>query len=196
VGSILRQVIANINERHNVRPHRRTDSRLSRTAAESWILRCNSTHSTCREVLNTPRQLPTRLAYVGGPRYWDPPRLRVRNIPPSARYITLSHCWGDIEILQLTRNTLETFQKCILLQDLPKTFQDAIKITKKLSFRYIWIDSLCIIQDDADDWRRESVLMGNVYGGSSLYIAASGAPDGNWGCFFDRDTRLVEKCLL
>jgi len=81
-------------------------------------------------------------------------------------------------------------------KDLPKTFQDAIKITKDLGFRYIWIDSLCIIQDDADDWRRESVLMGNVYGGSSLNVAASGAPDGNWGCFFDRDTRLVEKCLV
>jgi hypothetical protein len=178
------------------RLQRRTDSRLSRLAAESWISRCDSSHSNCQAELITPRQLPTRLIYVGGSSYLDPPRLCVRSVRPGTHYTTLSHCWGTIEIVRLTQNTLEAFQRQIPLQELPKTFQDAIMITKDLGFHFIWIDSLCIIQGDTNDWRRESVLMSNVYGGSSLNIAASGAPDGNWGCFFPRDTRLVQKCLV
>jgi hypothetical protein len=65
----------------------------------------------------------------------------------------------------------------------PKTFKDAIKISKKLGLKYLWIDSLCIIQDSVDNWQKESALMGSVFGGSTITIAASSARDGSQGCF-------------
>jgi hypothetical protein len=66
---------------------------------------------------------------------------------------------------------------------LPKTFADAIEITRKLGVDYIWIDSLCIVQDDEDDWRREVALMEHVYGGSYLNLAATSATSVHGGCW-------------
>ena len=59
------------------------------------------------------------------------------------------------------------------MQDLPLTFRDAIFVTRKLGFKYLWIDSLAIIQDDADDWRREAASMAAIYSNASVTIAAS-----------------------
>jgi hypothetical protein len=70
---------------------------------------------------------------------------------------------------------------------LSKTFLDAMEIARRLEIQYIWIDSLCIIQDDLNDWEKESSLMCSVYGGSTVNIAASGAEDGTIGCLFERD---------
>ncbi|KAF7870204.1 uncharacterized protein EAF02_009394 [Botrytis sinoallii] len=80
------------------------------------------------------------------------------------------------------------------MEDLPKTFEDAIEVCMQLKIRYIWIDSLCIIQDDKEDWARESVTMIDVYGSGVLNIAASSSIDGSQGCFFDRQDLL--KCRI
>jgi hypothetical protein len=108
-------------------------------------------------------------------------------------YATLSHCWGSIEILKLTKSNLQS-----LLEDIPecklcKTFKDAIYIVRQFGLRYLWIDLLCIVQDDKEDWNRESVLMSAVYGQTTLNLAAAGAEDGSIGCFFDRDDRIAQQ---
>ncbi|KAH8743657.1 hypothetical protein F5882DRAFT_257582, partial [Hyaloscypha sp. PMI_1271] len=69
---------------------------------------------------------------------------------------------------------------------LSKLFRDFIVTARELGFSYIWIYSLCIIQDDPDNSVRESALMSSVYGCSSLNNAASGALDGSLGCFAER----------
>jgi hypothetical protein len=69
-----------------------------------------------------------------------------------------------------------------------KTFQDAIAITRQLSVSYIWIDSMCIFQDNPDDWHKEAASMFEVYSHSLCNIAATGAPDGSTGLFFERDS--------
>jgi len=66
---------------------------------------------------------------------------------------------------------------------LSKMFQDATTITHTLGFRYIWIDSLCIIQDDIAGWERESAKMASIYENSALTISAIHASDGDGGCF-------------
>lgn len=66
---------------------------------------------------------------------------------------------------------------------IPKTYQDAIKITRELGVDYIWIDSLCIVQDNLEDWKRESIRMRTVYGNSYLNIAGYHALDSNGGLF-------------
>jgi hypothetical protein len=103
------------------------------------------------------------------------------------RYATLSHCWGNAKTLKLTTGTFSTFLEGIPWSLLPKTFQDAINVALEFGVQYIWIDSLCIRQDDPMDWQIESAEMCNIYQGSFLNIAASGAVDGTVGCFFERD---------
>jgi hypothetical protein len=107
-------------------------------------------------------------------------------------YITLSHCWGTCEIVTLTTSNIAQFQNSIELESLSKTFQEAILVTRRLGIRYLWIDSLCIIQDSTDDWRKESAMMDKVYGEGLFGIAASGATDGDHGLFFERDRCLIE----
>ncbi|KAI1088665.1 heterokaryon incompatibility protein-domain-containing protein [Rostrohypoxylon terebratum] len=79
------------------------------------------------------------------------------------------------------KENIEAHKKGIFLESFPTTFKDAIKVIRNLGLRYIWIDSLCIIQDDTDDWMRESEHMGRVYGSAELVLAAtvaSSADDG------------------
>lgn len=80
------------------------------------------------------------------------------------------------------------------LSQMPKTFQEAIAITRRLGISFIWIDSLCIIQDSREDWQRESASMQNVYKHSFLNIAATSASDGSFGCFVERNSLLVQPC--
>jgi hypothetical protein len=75
------------------------------------------------------------------------------------------------------------------VDQLPRTFQDAIAMTRRLGVRYIWIDSLCICQDDMQDWERESARMAAVYSNTYLTIAATGSSDSAGGLFFDRSER-------
>lgn len=72
---------------------------------------------------------------------------------------------------------------------MPKTFIDAIIVTRYLGLRYIWIDSLCICQDDDQDWARESARMCDVYSNAHLVIAANRSPDCTGGCFHTRNPR-------
>ena len=83
----------------------------------------------------------------------------------------------------LLKDNISALSDGISPEKLPKTFSDAIEINRKLGIEYLWIDSLCIVQDDEDDWRRETALMEHVYGGSYLNIAASSATSVHGGCW-------------
>lgn len=83
----------------------------------------------------------------------------------------------------LRKDNLPELFSGISSKQLPKTFADAIEIARRIGVDYIWIDSLCIVQDDEDDWRRETALMEHVYGGSYLNIAASSATSVHGGCW-------------
>lgn len=100
-----------------------------------------------------------------------------------AKYIALSHCWGKKLFIKTTISTLKNRKKQIHWRSLSKTFQDAVTITRRLGIEYLWIDSLCIIQDDKADWVTESAKMGSIFQNSYLTIAASHASDGEHGCF-------------
>lgn len=105
----------------------------------------------------------------------------------SGRYTALSHCWGKMQIIRTTKDTIEQMKQSIPWASLSKTFQDAITLTRKLGVQYIWIDSLCIVQDDKYDWETESATMAAVYQNAYLTIAASSAADGSGGCFSTRE---------
>ncbi|KAF4336377.1 het-domain protein [Fusarium beomiforme] len=84
----------------------------------------------------------------------------------------------------------------IRLDSLGQTFRDAISITKRFGVEFLWIDCLCIIQDSDEDWRKESLLMREVYEHSYCNIAATASSDGRGGCFRSRDARVVRPCLV
>jgi len=76
---------------------------------------------------------------------------------------------------------IQDHTKAISPSALPKTFQDAVEVTRAIGLRYLWIDSLCIVQDDRDDWLRESQEMGLIYQYAQITVAASHARDGTEG---------------
>ncbi|KAF2498883.1 HET-domain-containing protein [Lophium mytilinum] len=149
-----------------------------------WLDECESAHELCR-----PNSfcVPTRLIDVGPSNGSTEPRLLEPNKPcsmESFNYTALSHCWGRAG--QPSRTTLSTFSghlDCIPMSSLTKTYQDAVSITRGLKIRFLWIDSLCIIQDDEKDWQHESSLMESIYANSFLTIAATASADGSGGCF-------------
>lgn len=85
--------------------------------------------------------------------------------------------------IRTTKANYEQMKEGILISELPKTFRDAIKIAKSLYVRYLWIDSLCIIQDSEEDWAAEAEKMGGVYRKATFTIAAHGSADSSGGCF-------------
>jgi hypothetical protein len=101
------------------------------------------------------------------------------------RYCALSHCWGPSEKRPtcVTRANEGLYFAGVNIGDLSTSFQDAILITRELGIRYLWIDSLCIVQDDEAHWRQESARMGSIYENAFLRIAANGASDSTEGLF-------------
>lgn len=107
-------------------------------------------------------------------------------MPLSTPYATLSHCWGSGVIFTLLKANLEELSQEIPIGQLPKVFQDAMHVSIEMDVCYIWIDSLCIIQDSKEDWMHESKRMGEVYLYAEFNIAADGYGDGLPGLFNER----------
>jgi hypothetical protein len=89
-----------------------------------------------------------------------------------APYIALSHCWGQTAIVRTTKATFARRKQGIDISLLPPAFRDAIDIACRLDVRYLWIDSLCIIQDDQLDWQTKSARMSTIYQQTLLTISA------------------------
>ncbi|KAH7180043.1 heterokaryon incompatibility protein-domain-containing protein [Fusarium flagelliforme] len=104
-------------------------------------------------------------------------------------YAALSHCWGNGPQITLNTGSVTNLAKGINTADLPKTFQDAVWIVSQIGISYLWIDSLCIFQDDATDWARESARMAKVYGNSTVTIGASRAANSSEGFLGERTQR-------
>jgi hypothetical protein len=89
-----------------------------------------------------------------------------------AQYVALSHCWGGPITPLLTNETVVPFNDLLPYSNLPANFQDAITITRRLGIQYLWINSLCIIQDSKKDWEEQSKKMAAIYRDSTLTISA------------------------
>ncbi len=158
-----------------------------------WLRLCEKVHSRCVERRHKRiGQLPTRIVYVGAFQADSLVYVQdTKGIAHNARYITLSHSWGGSVPCRLLESNHSSYAAGVHTSALPKTFRDAIALTKALGLDYIWIDSLCIVQDSRDDWERECVLMSDIYNGSFLNVAANAASDANGGLFRDRSALQV-----
>lgn len=129
--------------------------------------------------------VPTRLLDIAAFENSDDIRLvRLDLKLSSPRYVALSYCWGPTTQLPITTttSTLENRMNRIKFGLLSQTFQDTIKLARQLGQRYLWIDSLCIIQDDKDDWAIEALAITAVYGNSIFTIFALSSQNSTGGC--------------
>lgn len=141
--------------------------------ARRWLDDCEGGHESCKTGADPP--LPTRVIDVG--QDGTEPVL-VESKGATGRYATLSYCWGKTgrtAQLKTTGETLRAHTTGIPVDKLPQTALDAIEICRRLDIPHLWIDALCIIQNDEDDWARESSLMYETYSNSALTIAAAGS---------------------
>ncbi|KAK4119844.1 HET-domain-containing protein, partial [Parathielavia appendiculata] len=161
-----------------------------------WISECNKSHARCAAAKNSPRWYPTRLIDLGSRVSPNLHLIETSRTTPLGAYGTLSYCWGTAATVKLTCNTLGEFLARLPVSTLPKTFQDAISVARRLGLRYLWIDSLCIIQDSPGDWLAESSAMGQVYQNGLFNIAATASSDSTGGLFFDRDPRSVRPAIV
>ncbi|KAI9685013.1 MAG: hypothetical protein M1822_005405 [Bathelium mastoideum] len=192
----------------NVNLAESTKSTTTFEQIRQWIQLCEMNHKKCKS-LHEERPhdawVPTRLIDVGTP---DSPVLRLVETENKADSTYDNYKWGCDPSYLLEEGTLHEFLNQIELEKMPQTFQDAVYATRALGVRYLWIDALCLLQKDEEDWLREAPKMQEVYGNSYLSLAAvsadnceqglfrqrtsSGAPPSvtsvNWGC---RDTKSV-----
>ncbi|PMD38806.1 HET-domain-containing protein [Hyaloscypha variabilis F] len=162
--------------------------------AKQWLNDCLCGHDDCRKPNPRETRLPTRVLDIGPGDGSEEPYLLETN-GMHGLYIALSHCWGGQVPLTTTSCTVLERKKSTPMSLLPQTFRDAVFISRKLGVRYLWIDSLCIIQDSKTDWEKESAVMGDVYGRSHLTIAARGAANAEIGCFIPRKEEPPACCL-
>lgn len=144
--------------------------------ARAWLQNCRSHHHCQTACQNTMRGIyPYRLLKIRRSRSGA---MHVRlqyshDLPSDVEYLTLSHMWGDQKFLTVTSANHDQFLHQVPLQSLSQTFQDALQVTIELGFQYLWIDSLCILQDDQDDWQKESQRMAYIYKNAACNLCAS-----------------------
>jgi len=102
-----------------------------------------------RSAIGDDSPLPTRIIDVGSS---DGVPCLLETHGRRGKYFTLSHCWGRQHLITTTTQNLEERKKGIPWPELSKTFQEAIQITREFGCQYLWIDSLCILQDSVQDW--------------------------------------------
>lgn len=171
-------------------------SEMSRHLVRQWHSHCKASHAQCglHQASNPRKWRPTRLiSFTASPgRGTDVVQLvDGASLPDAAEYVALSHCWGKAHLLRLLVSTEAELRAGYPISQLPKTFREAIQVCRWLDYRHIWIDSLCIIQDSAQDWRIESQTMKSVYGHGAITIAAANASDSTKGLFTERDPNSI-----
>jgi hypothetical protein len=109
-----------------------------------------------------------------------------------AAYVILSYCWGSNGSLKSTIANLDTFKRTISERDIPKTILDAIQITRRLGFQYLWVDALCIVQDSPEDWSREFPRMVDYYRRAIFTFSAQQPTSCHDGIFKTRSLKSVQ----
>lgn len=157
----------------------RTDSDQAFKIAWGWIENCLSDrHKLCKSPQSPA--LPTRVVGVG---LQDGVVKLIESKGAAGKYFCLSHCWGPDQIIMTTRANIQDHKREIPLNSLSKTFRDAVLLTRRFGIEYIWIDSLCIVQDDNNDWKVESAKMATIYCNAHLTMAATQSSNGTGGLY-------------
>jgi hypothetical protein len=140
--------------------------------AKGWLIECNTAHKECPN--QSKAELPTRLVELlplGAP-------INARICSTSGHIgscVALSYCWGGSQPFRTTTANSHHCSESLPYSNLPKTILDAFEVVRNLDLRFVWVDSLCIIQDDKLDIERELRSMVRVYQNAKLTIVAASA---------------------
>ena len=127
--------------------------------------------------------MPKRLIDVGTPGTQHPRLVMSEDLHgQDIRYAALSYCWGKAKF-RTTKENEASHKQEIPFELLPSVLQDALELTRELHIRFLWIDALCIVQDDLVEWRVEAARMQDIYSGSAITLAATDAADSALGLF-------------
>jgi Heterokaryon incompatibility protein (HET) len=154
--------------------------------AKTWVDTCMASHTLCAQT-ETVKILPTRLLKLLVGDKGQVVQLVESSSLPQTKYITLSHRWGDVLPLMTCKANYKQHQEGIPAETLSKSFRDAVSVVHHMSYSYVWIDSLCIIQDSEIDKIKEIPKMADYYGNATFNIAAAEAENCHGGCFQARD---------
>ena len=155
------------------------DTKKRLEQARSWLEDCVANHGPpCQ--LDTVQEQPRRVLDISS----DAVRLQSASSVPGKdwHYACLSYSWGKSGNIMTKRENIDTFRQGIDTGCLPKTIDDAIRIARSLGMRYLWIDALCIIQDDRSDFMNQIPMMSSIYRGADVVISAQGAASVHEGC--------------
>ncbi|KAI2623079.1 heterokaryon incompatibility protein-domain-containing protein [Hypoxylon sp. NC1633] len=148
-------------------------------------LRMEKIHIDCRNTAGS--YVPSRLLKLDACSQ-DPPKVRLCSPDEPTPYAVLSYCWGGDQTHKTTSMNLAANYISIAWDSLPRTIQDAIQVAVKIGLEYIWVDSICIIQDDNVDKQREIACMPRIYNESVVTIVAARAKSAREGFLHHRDT--------
>jgi hypothetical protein len=165
-------------------------SRKSFRVIRRWIRQCDEKHADCKILRKAlSGQSPVRLIDVG---VEGSEGVCIRNDVPAGavQYAALSYCWGGEQESKTVRARLEERCKGFPLTYLSKTIQEAVITTRRLGLRYLWVDAICIVQDDEADCNRELPKMDQIYSGASITILAARVKKADDGFLQHRD--LIE----
>lgn len=147
---------------------------------------CFEQHQECQNRIIP--ELPTRVVDVGTCESTSSARLHVSHAREVGYYAALSYCWGSQMQVMTTKSTIGKWQQVLPTEALSQTIQDAIKVTRELGMRYLWVDALCIIQDDHADKATEINRMGSIYKNATVTIVAEYPESSHQGFLHERRT--------
>lgn len=155
---------------------------------KAWIDVCaedHFAHPKCTGFESQDDVMPGRLIKIGTSEI-----LSLVAPTEQVRFAALSYCWGLCDQLVTTKANVELRYNSFESSGFPQTLKDAILMTGRLELEFLWIDSLCIVQDDSEDWAAESVKMGSIFMKAHVVLAATKAKDVTEG-FLQRQQPLV-----
>lgn len=148
-------------------------SQPSIAIVKTWLKECDA-HARCSAVHIVRSGWPSRLLSIGSAQ--QPLLCLIVPSPESDQpYVALSYCWGLKRQTTLLSSNKDAFSQSIMETELPQTIKDTLYVARSLGFSYVWVDALCIIQDDVGDWETEAAKMGQIYQNASLTLCASRA---------------------
>lgn len=183
-------------------PENTGDTEVARLALD-WLNNCRHNHKSCesKDRLRDSGYYPPRLIETS-PDNFQICRVIIPKEHPlvkGSRYVAVSHCWGDRSpSVILTASNLDQMKEVMPWDELPKSFQEAIQTCSRLGYRYIWIDSLCIVQSGLGseaDWQRHISIMDKIYTNCEMNLAISHASNSDQGCFVNRDADFLQTAF-
>ncbi|CAG7555303.1 unnamed protein product [Fusarium equiseti] len=187
-------------------------------ALRNWIYGCISSHDQCKVLSESalPKRLldvspsgitadvPVTIGDINSLTIDALPQVKLcqtSDFPSTIKYLTLSHCWGKSVSMKLSNEFLPVYAHqiplCDLLSSEAKVFREAIWVTRCLGYRYLWIDALCINQEDENEKSVEISRMDQIFSGGTVNLSATSASSGADGMIFNRKYNLygLFRCL-